>query len=102
MTTKTKRKKKPITKVCEDLWRDYVKLRDGAIAYYNGTDQFLMWIERLTFSFHFFMTLSKEYLEDLKRDGVTHLCVRGKLPPSNLWTKVYCSPQYCLYQLKGD
>lgn len=80
----------------------YVMLYDGALAYYNGTDQFVSWIRRLHLNFDFFVTLNKESLSILKQDGVTHLCVSGELPSSNLYIKVYCSPQYCLYKVKGD
>ena len=80
----------------------YVIMKDGAIAYYNGTDQFLTWVKRIVFSQEFFKTLSKELLADLQKHGVTHVFVEGELPRSDLWTKVYCSPQYCLYQLKVD
>jgi hypothetical protein len=80
----------------------YVMLYDGTLACYNGTDQFVRWIRRLHNNFDFFTTLNKESLSVLKRDGVTHLCVRGELPLSNLYIHVYCSPQYCLYKVKGD
>jgi hypothetical protein len=80
----------------------YAKLDDGSLAYYNGTDQFVRWIIRVNNTWDFFVRLNKESLSVLKRDGVTHLCVRGELPSSKLWTKVYCSPQYCLYKVKGE
>jgi hypothetical protein len=80
----------------------YTILLDGTMAFYNGTDQFVRWINRVQFNFDFFVTLNRESIAPLKKDGVTHLCVKGALPSSSLWANVYCSSQYCLYQLMGD
>lgn len=80
----------------------YVMLRDGAIAFYNGRDHFIRWVNRLNYTVDFFITLNPKSLGQLKRDGVTHLCVKGELPPSSLWSEIHRSAHYCLYQLEGD
>jgi hypothetical protein len=80
----------------------YAKHDDGSLAYYNGRDEFVRWILRVYDTWNFFVTLNKESLSVLKRDGVTHLCVKGELPSSKLWIKVYCSSQYCLYKVKEE
>jgi len=78
----------------------YVIFRDGATAYYNGTDQFLLWVRRIVLNANFFKAPNKELAQQLKQDGVTHLFIEGELPPSPLWEKVHCSSRYCVYKLE--
>jgi len=77
----------------------YVIFKDGAVAFYNGQEQFVKWIKRFILNKKFFETGDSTLLTAMKNQGVTHIFTKREFSQSEL-EKIYCSSNYCLYKIK--